>query len=195
LAVALKVSRAPVREAFSVLEKDNLIYREPRRGSYVAELTIDSLEKVFQARKMIEIFAMDLLEKKGIRSLIDAERALSLASNLAIPSAEDRDAMLRYVQTFADFHLSLVKATENEWLMQFYQSITVNLARFQFICMYVPGRTSKSLEMHKKVLCALKRGNYARTKILLTSHIEDTEAFIKKQIEGKDCACLKRASL
>jgi DNA-binding GntR family transcriptional regulator len=195
LAAALGVSRAPVREAIGVLEKDNLVARLPRRGTYVPELTIDSLEKVYQARIMIERSAVDLLEKKGIRNLMDAERALGLASKLAMPSAEDKEAMLHYVLTFADFHLGLIKATGNEWLMQFYQSITFNLARFQFICMYVPGLTSKSMEMHKKILGALKKGNYAQTKSLLTTHIEYTVAFIKKHIEGKDWAGLRSASL
>jgi DNA-binding GntR family transcriptional regulator len=195
LAAELGVSRAPVREALSVLEKDNLVARMPRRGTYVPELTIDSLEKVYQARIMIESFAVDLFEKKGIRDLIDAERALALASKLVIPSLEDKEAMLRYVLTFADFHLGLVKATGNEWLIQFYQSITLNLARFQFICMYVPGLTSKSLEMHKKILGALKKGNYAQTKNLLTSHIEYTVSFIRKQIEGSNWVDLMSASL
>jgi DNA-binding GntR family transcriptional regulator len=167
----------------------------PRRGTYVPDLTIDGLEKVYQARIMIESFAVDLFEKTGIRDLIDAERALFRASKLAIPSLEDREAMLRYVLTFADFHLGLVKATGNEWLIQFYQSITLNLARFQFICLYVPGLTSKSLEMHKKILGALKKGNYAQTKSLLTSHVEYTVSFIKRQIEGKDRAGLMTASL
>jgi DNA-binding GntR family transcriptional regulator len=194
LAAALGVSRAPVREAISVLEKDNLVARLPRRGTFVPELTIDNLEKVYQARIMIESYAVDLFEKKGIRNLLDAERAFSLASNLVIPSVEDREEMLRYVLAFADFHLGLVKATGNEWLIQFYQSITFNLARFQFICMYVPGLTAKSLEMHKKILGALKKGNYAQTKGLLTSHIEYTVAFIKKQIEGMDAGAV-RASL
>jgi DNA-binding GntR family transcriptional regulator len=195
LAAELGVSRAPVREALSVLEKDNLVARMPRRGTYVPELTIDSLEKVYQARIMIESFAVDLFEKKGIRDLIDAERALALASKLVIPSLEDKEAMLRYVLTFADFHLGLVKATGNEWLIQFYQSITLNLARFQFICMYVPGLTSKSLDMHKKILGALKKGNYAQTKNLLTSHIEYTVSFIRKQIEGSNWVDLMSASL
>jgi DNA-binding GntR family transcriptional regulator len=195
LAAVLGVSRAPVREALSVLEKDNLVARLPRRGTYVPELTLDSLEKVYQARIMIESFSVDLLEKKGIRNLMDAERALSLASNLAVPPLEDKEAMLRYVLTFTDFHVSLIKATGNEWLMQFYQSITFNLARFQFICMYVPGLTANSLELHKKILRALKKGNYAQTKSLLMTHIEYTAAFIKKHIEGKESVGLMSASL
>ena len=193
LATELGVSRAPVREALSVLEKDNLVARLPRRGTYVPELTIDGLEKVYQVRMMIEGFAVDVLEKKGIRNPMDAERALVSASKLVLPSAEDKEAMLRYVLTFADFHVGLVKATGNEWLIRFYQSITLNLARFQFICLYVPGLTSNSLDMHKKILGALKRGNYAQTKNLLTSHVEYTVSFIKKQIEGKDRAGLMAA--
>jgi DNA-binding GntR family transcriptional regulator len=195
LAVALGVSRAPVREALSVLEKDNLVARLPRRGTYVPELTLDSLEKVYQARIMIESYSVDLLERREIRNVIDAERALSLASSLAVPSFEDKEAMLRYVLTFTDFHVSLIKATGNEWLMQFYQSITFNLARFQFICMYVPGLTANSLELHKRILRALKKGNYVQTKSLLMAHIEYTEAFIKKHIEGKESVGLMSASL
>jgi DNA-binding GntR family transcriptional regulator len=80
-------------------------------------------------------------------------------------------------------------------LAPFYQSITLNLARFQFICLDVQGLTSKSLDMHRKILVALKRGDYAQTRNLLSSHVEYTVSFIKKQIGGKDRAGLMTASL
>lgn len=183
LASQLGVSRAPIREAFRVLENDNLIVRKPRHGTYVADLTIGALEKVYQARKMIETFAIDHFQIKKIRHLPKAEKALMKASNLSLPSFENKDEMVKYVFSFADFHIGLIQETKNEWIIRFYQSITYSLARYQFICLFIPGLTANSFEMHEKILKEISKGKYAKAKSTLLEHIDRTAALINKRLE------------
>lgn len=50
----LGVSRTPIREAFSRLEKETFITVYPKRGVQVTNVTISDVNEIFQARKLIE---------------------------------------------------------------------------------------------------------------------------------------------
>lgn len=187
LAKKLKVSRAPLREAFRVLENDRLIIRMPRHGSYVADLNAEHLEEVFEARRMIENHVLDILESRSIKALPKAEKALDASLTLSFPSLSDKHAMLEYVTTLTHFHVGLIEAAENNWITKFYQSITVNLTRYQFICLYIPGLTKNSYEMHERILRNIKKNDFGKARELLLSHIDSTADLIKEEIRCTKC--------
>src|SRR4051812_1969029 len=50
LAHRFKVSKAPVREALAVLQRDGLVEALPRKGYLVTQVTIDDLHELFEVR-------------------------------------------------------------------------------------------------------------------------------------------------
>src|SRR5262245_27281263 len=74
----LKVSLAPVREALKGLEAEGLVRIYPRRGAFVAEISISGLDELYFARALIEgetiYHAVPLLtdaDFKKLQNLID----------------------------------------------------------------------------------------------------------------------------
>ena len=61
LSSRLGISRPPLREAFRYLENENLVIRIPRRGCYVTEVSMEDCLQIFDARQMIECYAVDIL--------------------------------------------------------------------------------------------------------------------------------------
>lgn len=59
LADSMTVSRGPVREAISILERDGLIESQRHRGARVITLTYDDIEEVYSLRLAIERLAME----------------------------------------------------------------------------------------------------------------------------------------
>ncbi|THV34682.1 GntR family transcriptional regulator [Glycomyces buryatensis] len=59
LAESMSVSRGPVREAISILERDGLIESQRHRGARVITLTYDDIEEVYSLRIAIERLAME----------------------------------------------------------------------------------------------------------------------------------------
>ncbi|WP_211228579.1 GntR family transcriptional regulator [Glycomyces tenuis] len=59
LAESMSVSRGPVREAISILERDGLIELQRHRGARVITLTYDDIEEVYSLRLAIERLAME----------------------------------------------------------------------------------------------------------------------------------------
>lgn len=188
IANGLGTSRAPLREAFRVLEHDHLIVRRPRHGCYVAELSGEHIEKLYEARNMIESFAIDILESRNLRTLPKVEESLNAMSGKDVPAAVDKHRMLEYLTTFTQFHSSLIEATENDWVIGFYRSIKLSLTRYQFICLYIPGLAVDSSQMHEKILDSINKGRFRLAKEELLSHINRTELLIKKQIQLREGA-------
>ena len=187
IAKELGVSRSPVREAIRLLENDKFVIRIPRRGVYVPDLNNKDTKKLYHARRMIENFAIDVLKANKITAFEKTETALGHASQLHNPSLDNKREMLDYVMASSAFHVSLIEATDNDWLIRFYKSITYNMARYQFFCLSIPGILKKldSYIEHKNILKRLTKGNYTEAKKLLLSHIHNINAFVEEEMKKR----------
>jgi len=183
LAARFNVSRVPMREAFHVLENEQLLVRLPRKGTYVAELSIDRMRQVYSARKMIESYTIDILESKQIRAFPSLSASLIQVPKLPVHNSDPPKRDLTYLKSITDFHVQLVASTGNPWLINFYQSIVSNLARFQFYCGYTPGLSGQSHNTHEEVYGLLTAGLYAKAKEVLVAHIDYTMGFIENHIK------------
>lgn len=64
LARSMGVSRGPVREAMTKLEREGLIVFRRNRGAFVAQLAADDLEEVYTLRLAIERLAMQRAQRR-----------------------------------------------------------------------------------------------------------------------------------
>jgi DNA-binding GntR family transcriptional regulator len=183
VAASLNISRAPLREAFRLLENEHLIVRIPRRGTYVTEISAKHLREVYSAREMIECHAIDLLKAGNIRDLPEISSSLAKASYMKPPTGDDQDEIVTYLRSLTDFHVKLVASTRNSWVIHFYDSIITTLARYQYFCTRFSSLTLESRETHERVFDLLTRGSYEQAKALLVSHIKYTVGFIENYIQ------------
>jgi len=182
LSSLLGISRPPLREAFRILENEHLVVSIPRKSTYVTNLSVKDLKEVFQARVMIECYAVDLLKAKNIRDLPELESALESTSGLAIPSYENKKEVLRYLETVIAFHRKLIESTGNLWVLRFYNSIHPSLTRYEFIYIYLPVRPDRYKNEHKDILTLIKGGSYEKAKELLQLHINSVVDILEKNI-------------
>jgi DNA-binding GntR family transcriptional regulator len=171
LSSSLGVSRPPLREAFRVLENEHLITSIPRRGSYVTEMSINDCPEIFEAREMLECYAIELLQAKGIREIPQAAKTLALTRRLRMPRTSNPYEKYDYLKAIADFHISLVEASGNSRLARSYQAIFHSLARYQDMYVFIPGMMEKSQAVHEQILGLIQKGNYEKAKEKLRFHI------------------------
>jgi DNA-binding GntR family transcriptional regulator len=188
LASHLNVSRPPLREAFRILENEHLVVNIPRKATYVRNLSIEDLYEVYQAREMLECYAIDFLKGKKIRDLPNVTASVESASKLSIPSQDDPEEVFTYLKAFADFHIKLIESTGNNWVIHFYNSISSHLARYQFIYLYIPGSGRRSIEEHQQVLGLIRDGSYDKAKRFMREHIRYTFEFLRNKILEVDRA-------
>ena len=58
LSKAMNISRAPIREAFSRLEKEGFVTVIPRKGAAVSNITAQMIEDIFEIRETLESLAV-----------------------------------------------------------------------------------------------------------------------------------------
>jgi DNA-binding GntR family transcriptional regulator len=172
LSSRLQVSRPPLREAFRVLEGENLVFSIPRKGSYVTPMSKKDLRDVYQAREMIECFAIDLLEAKNIRDLPQVASALAGVSNLSTPPDMNSEQLLAYQEAFAEYHSKLVESPGNTWIVDFYRRISSGLARYEYGYFSLAESTERSSKDHHEILRSIENGDYHNAKRRLKTHIE-----------------------
>ena len=181
LSESIGISRQPLREAFRLLVKDRLVVNIPRKGTYVAELSMEDLEEVYQIREMIECYAIDLLKASNIRDLPNVITALNRASAVQFNSS-DPEELLNHIKIIAGFHICLVESAGNSLLTDLYHSISANLSRYQFIYFSIAGSGRHSSDDHKRVLELITNGNYDQAKKELEKHIRYTMDLVKSKV-------------
>jgi DNA-binding GntR family transcriptional regulator len=182
LASYLNISRPPLREAFRILENEHLVVNIPRKATYISDISIEDLKEVYQAREMLECYAINFLKDRNIRDLPNVTASVESASDLSTPSQDNREEVFTYLKAFVDFHIKLIESTGNHWVIHFYNSISSHLARYQFIYLYIPGSGRRSIEEHNQILDFIKTGNYEKAKKFMREHINYTFEFLKNKI-------------
>jgi DNA-binding GntR family transcriptional regulator len=182
LAARLKISRPPIREALRILENEHLVINIPRKGTNVTNISIEDLQDVYQAREMLECYSIDILKAKNIRMLPNVTASVESASDLSIPSQDNKEEVFAYLKAFVDFHIKLIESTGNNWVVHFYNSISSHSARYQFIYLYIPGSGRRSIEEHNQILDFIKTGNYEKAKKFIREHINYTFEFLRNKI-------------
>ena len=64
LAEELGVSRTPVREAIRKLELEGFVVMIPRRGTYVADMSIKDINEVYEVRTALDVLAAGLAAER-----------------------------------------------------------------------------------------------------------------------------------
>jgi DNA-binding GntR family transcriptional regulator len=109
LARQLRVSRGPVREALARLRAEGLAYEEPRRGSFVSELTEDDLREIYELRAALESRAARLIIQRGDEAAL-AELGRFLQGLRDAAAAGDHAG---FADLDADFHEALCRLAGN----------------------------------------------------------------------------------
>jgi DNA-binding GntR family transcriptional regulator len=168
----LDVSRVPLREAFRILEKEHLVAQVPRKGCFVTQVSLEDCREIFGIREMMECFAVDLLRSQNITNVPDMAAILArTAEDIRTPGEIGREAMRGRPNPYPLFHMRLIEATGNKWLISLYRSIGFTLARYQYMC-FAAGIAKRSQEDHEQLLRVLETGAYDEAKSMLKSHIQ-----------------------
>jgi DNA-binding GntR family transcriptional regulator len=176
VAAKLGISRSPVREAFRILEREGLITTLPRKGSFITEISPQDVDELFDLREILECHAIDCIKKRAARSPDEIKPLLEEVRG-ELNKEPDRFTVI------SGFHYSLVELTNNYRLIELYKILAVSLRRYQLIYLSKKGQRDISLEHHRGIVDALRRGEYSLTKKLLRSHVRYVEHTVKGQIK------------
>lgn len=171
LAQELGVSRTPVREALRKLEQEGFINIIPRKGAYVAELSLKDIEDVFEIRIALEGLAASLCaERITGEELRELERLL-LAKEIYIQHQD----LQQVVVVDGDFHATLYQGSHNARLKNILENLRDQIQRYRTTSLSFPGRMDISLKEHRQILQAITKGDGVKASLLLQEHLQNTK--------------------
>lgn len=180
MAESLGVSRTPVREAIRKLELEGLIIMLPRKGAYVADLSVKDLTEVMEIRASLEGLAAGLASIRIDAAEIEELEIYALKFHKSID--EDVDALI--LRDF-EFHDAIFKASRNERLIQLNNNLIEQVQRFREIYHKKVNKSKETSREHYAIVEAISNGDVDKAEKLARIHIENAEKSILKMMEGK----------
>ncbi len=188
LAEHFSVSRGQVREALAILEAMQVIERRAKSGIYVNE-GIGGLEAMaFFARAGLPLENRQIYEAVEVRKIHEikaAELAASRATDenfdrlrdILARSEERLTAGLGLDQLDQEFHLEIVRATQNSVFLNICTSFyALSHGRLQ-VYFRSPERNRKSHEEHVQIFDAITRRDAALASALMVSHLRGAMSY------------------
>ena len=171
LAEDLGVSRTPVREALRKLELEGFVVMIPRKGAYVADISLKEIVEVFEIRGALEGLAAELAAERASDDKIEEmERCL-----VELSKAIDHKDLGRIVEVDTEFHDMLYASGRNERLGQILSLLREQIQRFRTRTMTHPARMKVALEEHRRIIEAVAARNGELARDLAQEHIESAE--------------------
>ncbi len=168
LADQLLVSRVPIREAMPMLEAEGLVQTIPRRGTFVARLTIADVHDLFDLRENLEVLAARRAAERA--ETMDVLQVAELREALLRNRAAVRDADSRAIsRTSASFHRCIVDLSGNQLLATIMRPIN---GRVEWLFRITVGLDQQSAcDEHDELVRAILTGNVERAGSIAYEHI------------------------
>lgn len=202
LAEHFTVSRGQVRESLAILEAMQVIERRAKSGIYLRKDQRGIEQLAFFARAGLPVEPRQIYEAVEVRKIHEIKAAEMAAER----ATEENFAVLERVlaaseQRIAageglakldhDFHLEIVRATQNEVFYNLCTTFYVLSEKRLSIYFKDNDRNLRSHEEHKQIYDALRRRDGALSMALMNSHLRGAMSYWSELLEDKDAKPLQ----
>ena len=169
LAEELGVSRTPVREALRRLAAEGLVEMRTNRGARVADIDQGGMRGAYDARLVVEPGAARLAAGRRLPGPLARMRAAVAAQRRSLRSVE------RSFEANREFHLALVAASGNDYLLQLVERLWVARIGATIYERQVETQERMVLDVreHEQILEAIDAGDGRRAESLTRRHLAD----------------------
>lgn len=181
LAESLGVSRTPVREAIRKLELEGLVVMLPRKGAFVADLSVKDLTEVLEIRAALEGLAAGLASVRIDQEELEELEIKAIKFNKAV----ENDDIEAIILTDFEFHDAMFRASRNERLIQLNNNLREQVQRFREIYHKKVNKSKQTSKEHYEIVEAISNRDIDKAERLARKHIENAEKSILKVMEEK----------
>lgn len=154
LSELMGVSRGPIREALTNLEREGLVVTTPTGRTYVARLSYEELGDVFSLRKALERVAVEYACARATPEDLDRVQAIVDEMTEAVERGSDPKAM---AELDTRFHEAVYQAAHHRRLLDFWNILRPQM--YVFLLSRNAARDDygeRAVRGHQEILDALK---------------------------------------
>jgi DNA-binding GntR family transcriptional regulator len=181
IAEQLGMSRTPVRDALSRLQREGYLEVHFRSGWSVKPFDFEQFEHLYDLRMVLETTAVRRLCETFMMESANNEDRLRTLKNfwLATKAARIRDGQ-QVSEMDEMFHLSLVAAAGNPEMARVHREVTERIRIIRRLDFTTPARIEETYNEHAQILRAVIARRADQAAMLLRSHIEASKAEVRK---------------
>jgi DNA-binding GntR family transcriptional regulator len=182
LSEQLGVSRTPVREAMTLLEREGFLRTVPRRGIYIQRKTKREVVEMIQMWAALEGMAARLATLNATDEQISAVRHL-FDSFLDSAPSEHLD---EYSETNIAFHQAIFDLANSPVLSDTMHNIFAHVRSIRKATMIQSDRAEKSIEEHMRIIEALEMRDTELAEKLVRNHSLDLAKYVEQHCDFLD---------
>lgn len=176
----LQVSRTPFREALGTLAKEGLIEIKPYRGFFVRSFSRKETEDLYELRKTLECFAVQLaVPQMSDRHIADFERLLDQAVG-----ALKRGDMETYGDRDRAFHETIAELSGNAALIETLNRLALQIQIGRVIANESKEFARRAAKERDAILAAFRKRDIPRAVELMHTHISDVQRAVLERFPG-----------
>ncbi len=173
----LQLGRTPIREALQRLAAENLVFFAPRRGIFVADVSITDLQKIFELRLVLEAFCAELAAQRA--TPVHLSQLAAVIDDLGQVPPSDGKALMAIDERF---HELLYQAADNAFLAECLRRLHALSLRLWYLVLNRLGDVRGAMEQHIEIAEAIQARDGAGAAELVQQHISDFQQKIKAVI-------------
>lgn len=178
----LQVSRTPFREALGTLAKEGLIEIKPYRGFYVRSFSRKEVEDLYELRKTLECFAVQLaVPNMSDRHIATFERIL----DDAVTALEDGDLTVYGARDRA-FHETIAELSGNAALIETLNRLALQIQIGRTIANESKDFAKRAAQERDEILAAFRTRDIARATALMDIHISDVQRAVLERFRQEE---------
>ena len=174
LSEKMNVSRTPIREAIKRLADDGLVKVEPRRGAYVANISIKDMLDVFEVREDMEGFVAKLAAERITEEEKVQLKEIAKEYEEALETADKE----RIIELDEKFHNFIVSCSGNETLSELVNYVQELSLRFRYLYYNDFSLYESTADQHNRIMEAINNGRADEARIEADAHVKALKEFV-----------------
>ena len=173
----LQVSRTPFREALGTLAKEGLIEIRPYRGFFVRSFSRQETEDLYELRKVLECFAVELaVPQMSDRHIAGFEKLLDEGVE-----ALHRGDMDTYGARDRAFHETIAELSGNAALIETLSRLALQIQVGRTIANESKDFAERAARERDEILAAFRKRDIGRARGLMHTHISDVQRAVMER--------------
>jgi DNA-binding GntR family transcriptional regulator len=176
MAKAMEISRAPIREAFRILEAEGLVQIVSNKGVTVTTITEKDLNEIYELRILLEVYALrNAWEQNADEVLLCMRNVLKRMDE----KIETQD-FVGYLKASHEMHEVFLKKCGNERVFKLYRVLRNNILAIHIFAYSHPEHSADSMEEHRRIVEALQNKDIESAENKLKFHLSSSLQRAKK---------------
>ena len=182
LAQDLGISRTPVREAMSQLEREGFVRSVPRRGIYVVRKTKLEVVEMITAWAALESMAARLITATATdEEIAELRRMFAKFENGTLHAKLDE-----YSEVNIEFHQSIIRMSRNGVLIDLAENLFTHMRMIRRKTIGESDRADRSIRDHMNIIEALEAREADRAGDLVRDHALGLADHVKRNADYLD---------